>query len=342
MKRIIALIVSVLIIIGIFTVSVAQTPATKAETAVKSNNTVQYPLKVKDANGFEMTIPKEPQKIASLTLASDEILLSLVDKKRIIAISTTADDKGISNVSDIAKSIPNKITSKDIEKIIVFKPDLVFVANWADAKFVKQLRDTGIMVYAYAAPSSIEGIKKLVSEIAGLVNAKSNAINVNKSMDTTLEAVKAKVNTIKPQKKLTVLYCDSFWCTYGTGTTFDEIAKAAGVINAATKAKISGIVQINKEKVIEMNPDIIILPGWSYQGFDATDFAKKFKEDKSLAGLKAIKNNRVYMVTDAHMTSISQYITLAVGDVANLAYPDLFKKASVKPVPVINAGKGGQ
>jgi len=144
-------------------------------------------------------------------------------------------------------------------------------------------------------------------------------------MDSKLKEIEDKINTLKPEQKLTALGCDSFLYAYGKNTTFDDIVTKAGIINAASVAGIEGWKQISKEKIIELNPDVIFLPAWSYEGFDAKSFADEFKKDKSLQGVKAIKNNKVFMISEAHMTTNSQYIVLGVEDAAKAVYPDLFK-----------------
>ena len=69
----------------------------------------KFPLTVTDANGDAMTLENPPQRIVSLTLGSDEILLSLVDKSRIVSLTRYADDEGISNIAAEAKvSVPGR------------------------------------------------------------------------------------------------------------------------------------------------------------------------------------------------------------------------------------------
>lgn len=348
MKRIIALLTALLMVTVIFAGCGSSVQGTKADTtdtasAPAAASTVQqeqsaqakepqstlettaFPLKVKDAKNVEMTIEKKPEKIVSLTLGTDEMLFSLVDRSRIVGITNLSTDPGLSNIVDAAKDFPVKLNNTDVEKIISLQPDLIFMADWNDEKIVKQLRDAKFNVYVYKTPSGVDEQKKTIMEIARLVGDDKKGQELTAWMDSKLKAVEDKVKTIGDDKKLTAMCLDSFYYTYGKNTTFDDIAARAGLINLGVKAGITGWQQITKEKIVEMNPDVIFLPAWSYQGFDAKKFADDFKKDKSLAGVKAVKNNRVYMIPDAHMTSISQNIVLGVEDTAKAVYPDLFK-----------------
>lgn len=287
------------------------------------NVSTEFPMKVTDATGTEVTIAAKPVKIVSLTLGTDEILLEIAVKENIAAISYLSEDAGLSNIIEESKGIPVKLTL-DPEKVIELQPDIVFVADWTDIKFIQQLRDANIVVYTFLTPNSIDEQEKMIKEIGRLVGEYENAVILVETMEEKLKFIEEKLSSLNETDKLTALSCDSFFFAYGTGTMFDDIAAHAGLINISAKAGITKWQQISKEKIIEMDPDVIFLPAWSYEGFDANEFAEDFKNDESLKSVKAIKNNAVFMLPEAHMTAISQNIILGVEDVAKAVYPDLF------------------
>jgi len=291
----------------------------------QSDKSVNYPLTIKDSNGHEMTIDKKPEKIVSLTLGTDEILLELVGKDRIAALSELATDEGLSNVTKEAEGF-TLLAAKDTEKIISLQPDLVFVANWTDANIVQQLRDAGINVYAFKTAENISEQKKVIEELAYVTGEVEKGKEIIAQMDSKLKYVEEKVKNLKEEEKLKALSCDSFFYTYGKNTTFDDLASYAGVINLASELGMEGWVQISKEKIIELNPDVLILPSWSYEGFDADEFYNDIKNDKSLQSVNAVKNNRIFSLKESHTTALSQYIVLGVEDLAKAVYPELFKE----------------
>ncbi|HOJ11678.1 MAG TPA: ABC transporter substrate-binding protein [Clostridiales bacterium] len=300
------------------------------ETKTSNNNETGkenegFPLKIKDAKGTEVTIEKKPEKIVSLTLTTDEMLLSLVDDNRIAAISHLSVDPGLSNIAEEAAKIPVK-AKLELESLIALQPDLIIVSDWTDDNAVKQLRDANITVYAMATSNNIDEVKDAVLEVAKLVGEEQNGHEIVSWMNEKLKVVDEKIKTLKDDQKAKALIYDSFSTTYGKGTTFDSIAKNAGIINLASEAGIEMYQTIEKENIIKMNPDVIFLPSWSFEGFDAKKFTEDFKNDKSLAELKAVKNNKVFNLPDKHMVTTSQYIVLGVEDVAKAVYPDLFNK----------------
>lgn len=344
-NKFIALLIAVFMIIAVFAgcgakdgntakdnsvAAVQETPAqaqqeAQAKAQEDKKDAEVYPLKVKDFNGFEITIEKKPESIVSLTLGTDEMLLSLVDKSRIKALSgKIAEDEGISNVADKAKEFPK--AEQNVETVISLKPDIVFAASWMKKEAIQQMRDAKIPVYCYGTATNIEEQKKVILEIAHILGEDAKGREIAADMDKKLKEMEEKVKTLKPEEKLTVLSYNSYGTTYGKGTTFDDIVTRAGLVNAAAKAGLEGYPKISKEKIVELNPDVIILPAWSYdKKQDPAAFADEIKKDKSLASVNAIKNNRVYMLPDKHMSCVSQYIVLGVEDVAKAVYPQLFK-----------------
>lgn len=285
----------------------------------------KFPLTVTDANGDSMTLEKPPQRIVSLTLGSDEILLSLVDKSRIVSLTRYADDEGISNIAAEAKGVGTRTTMDQIEKIISLEPDLVITDTWADINYIKQLRDSGITVYAFRTPNNIDEQRAVIAELAHLVGADEKGREIISWMDEKLRAVEEKLSALKPEQRLTVMDYGELGSS-GKGTNFDDIVTRAGLINVISRAGIEGWPMISREKIIEFNPDIIILPSWYYDAGNSFESMRdSLVNDPSLQTVNAIKNNRIISVPNPHISAISHYVVLAVEDVAKAAYPELFE-----------------
>lgn len=284
-----------------------------------------FPITVKDANGYEMTIDSEPERIVSLTLGSDEMLMGLIDHSRIAALTRYADDESISNIAGEAKDVPARATMDNIEGVIALKPDLVILDTWADANYVKQLRDSGINVYTFSTPCNIDDQKKVITELAHVTGADDKGRELIEWMDSKLAEVEDKLSKLKPEDKLTVMDYGEMGSS-GIGTNFDDIVTRAGLINAVARAGMKDWPVVSKEKMIELDPQIIILPSWYYdQSKSLEGMINELKGDKSLQTISAIKNNRLIAVPNPHISAISQYVVLAVEDVAKAAYPELFE-----------------
>ncbi len=287
-----------------------------------------YPLEVVDDLGNKIVLKSKPVRILSGTLMTDEILLALVDKSRIIGITTLADDPGISNVAGETFGIPNRVTL-NVEKFISLSPDIIFLASWSDASKVKQLRDAGLQVFQLDSPLTVSQVEKVIKEVAHVVGEDEKGDKLVKWMEDELNYVRKRVGDIPINKRLTVMDYGTWGSSFGKGSSWDNIVKLAGLINAVGNLKADkwGNVPISKEKLIEIDPDILILPAWVWGDPTGSDkFFKKIITDPALQGLKAIKENRVYRIPEKYKASTSQYIVYAVVELAKLAYPKRFKQ----------------
>lgn len=299
-----------------------------ASQTAETNGTAaatKYPLTLTDAKGASVTIGAKPAKIISMPLGTCEMLLSMVDKSTIAAMTYYVDDPNVSNISDAAKGVGQRLDA-NAEKIIALQPDLVFVDNWTDDGVIKQLRDAKINVMVLDLPSNIAQEKDMLKMLGEITDESSKAQEVADQMDQKLKEISDRLANLKEGQKLSILDYSEMSSTSGKGTNFDDIVSRAGLINPVSNDGLEGWPQLSKEMVIKYNPDIISLPSWYYDTKNSFDsLSKSVREDKALAGVKAVKNNRLISVPYNHISSTSQYSVLAVEDMAKAAYPDLFK-----------------
>jgi len=223
---------------------------------------------------------KKYNHIVSLTLSGDEMLLGLVPENRIAGLSGKInEDKEISNIVDI----------------------------------------TGAKVYFYKTPNSYEEQKKLIRDLANLVEEKENGEKLIKNMDDRLKALQNKIAKNYKGAKPRILMYTSFGTTSGKNTTFNDMVKLINGVNVVAEAGIDGFKDISKEKVIELNPDIIIVPiAKKYD--NVNKISKLFFEDPSFKNVKAIKNKKVYFIQYKDITPTSQYMINSIEELAKVVY----------------------
>ena len=83
----------------------------------------------------------------------------------------------------------------------------------------------------------------------------------------------------------------------------------------------------SKEKLIELDPDVLVLPGWVYgNAGGAEEFYRRVTSDPALRSLKAVRNRRVVRMPENLRAATSQYIVEAVEFLARAVYPELWGK----------------
>jgi cobalamin transport system substrate-binding protein len=297
------------------TATAAPTEAATTAPTEAAAQTDTYPVTVKDGTGADFTLDQKPQRIVSLTLGTDEVLLDLVGPERLVAVTYLADDKTTSNIAGRPELAQIKGRyNDDPEQVLSANPDLVVAGSFTKPDVLDQLRKAGLKVYVEGNFTSIEAMKQNVLTLGKLVGEDAKAQAIADDMDKELAEIADKLKSA-PAHKPTVLYLASDNWAAGSATTVDDIIIHAGGVNAASM--LNDWNQISPEKVVEINPDVVILSPYVADA----DFVK----NPAYQGLSAIQNHRVAAPSDAHLSATSQYIILAVQDVAKVLYPDLFK-----------------
>ncbi len=272
-----------------------------------------YPLTLKDDTGRTVRIPHRPTRILSLTLGTDEMLLSMVSPKRIIGLDYYSTNPTYSNIVAKVKQARIKPVGSaaglpSAEALIKMRPDLVLTADYTNQKVVRQLQAAGIPVYEFTTFSSIAQIESHILILGRMVGDEAKARAMVADMNRQLAALRQKA----PKRRLTVAYY-SYGDVAGRNTTVNNIIADAGGVNAASK--VNGWAQVSVEQLLAMNPDVIIVPNDSGA---ARAQLKQFLATRGVSALRAVREHHVYTAPDAQLSDVAQYITLGVRDVEQM------------------------
>lgn len=285
-----------------------------------------YPLSVRDDSGTVVSLRGRPTRIVSLATHTDDILTDLVDHSRLLGVTVFAADPAISNVAERVRDVAHRLTL-NVEVILALEPDLVFVAAWSEADKIAQLRAAGVPIFVTRSPLEPDGIAATIRTVAHLVGEAARGEQMIERMNRRLEAVWARVGPLPASRRLRVLDYATWGAAMGAGSSWDALLRRAGLINAAAglAADSWGQVPLSKEKILELDPDILVLPGWVYGDAAASAaFLRQIVEDPALRELRAIRQKRVYRLPEGLKGATSQYVADAVEHLARLAYPELF------------------
>ena len=264
----------------------------------------------------------KPQRIVSLNIRSDEILLALVPPERVIALSRLADDDGISNITGEAKQISQRVTL-NAEQLIFMHPDLVLATQSQPPELIQTLRDAGIIVHVHKTPHKIGDVETVIRQTAEAVGEKEGGERLIQQMEAEMRPINTAVDNIPSEERVKLVRFTLLGGSGGKGTSFDEICRLAGVQNGASVIGVKNGQQLSKEQIIRFNPEVLILPTWGYTtNTNMDEYAADILNDPALQQVKAVQNKRVVIIEDRHMLSTSQYMVECVKDVFRAAYPE--------------------
>lgn len=282
---------------------------------------------VVDIRGTVVEMPEKPKRIVTLSTSMDEIILGMLPTKNLVAINAILDDPVSSNIVKKAQKIREKIKNPSVEQIFSLQPDLVIVPDWGNAEIVDSLRDLGLKVVVCKGPRSVEDVRETTMLLAKAIGEERKGIQLIAKMDEKLKEIKNKVDKIPTEKRKTIILISLMSSYGGIGCSFDDMCNYAGVVNGVSAAGVKNGQILGKERLVEINPDVLIMPVYNDHGnFDVESFRKEFLEDPSLQTLTAIKEKRLYMPREGYIYNSSQDIVYGIQEIALAAYGDDFSQ----------------
>ncbi len=271
-----------------------------------------FPRTVVDGIGRSILLDERPARIFSATLATDNILLTLVEPERVVGVTRFASDSRGSYVADKVRPHMTQIDALSPELILSAAPDLVLLASWNDPDAVKQLRDLGLSVYTFTSFSSVADALENIRRVGEITGEEERAEALIDSFNQEAKAIALAIGD-RPRPK--VLSWDSWGTTTGTGTSMHDIIEMAGGENLAATHSIEGWKEIDRETIISMNPDVIVTES-------GQSFVESVLADPTLQSVTAVRTGRVVYVE--HTGALNHHFILAIRQLAQYLHPEAF------------------
>ena len=192
------------------------------------------------------------QRIVSLNLCTDELLLRLAPEKTASVTWLSLAPSG-SNVSDLAARVP--INHGLAEQVIAAEPDLVLAGTFTARIAVGMIKRAAIPVVEFSPPRSLDEARKNIREVAALVGAEDKGRALNEEIDRRVAAVAAKPRSVRP----TAVVLNPNGATVGQGSLADQVMTVAGLDNVAAKLRTDNYAQIPLEVVALHKVDVLIV-----------------------------------------------------------------------------------
>ncbi len=246
------------------------------------------------------------QRIVTLSPSINEIVYALDEGQNVVANTKHCDfPEESKNISKIGGY--NDIS---LEKILDVKPTIVIGQDY-DEKLIQNLKALNIKVLSYKT-NTIENIRNTVLELGILFKKEDKAKEIISNIDNSLATLKS----ITENKKILIVISPKNNLSnqiYVTGNFiyFEDIIKASGNKNAYNSTNLAQPV-VNTEKIINMNPDIIVLLAPFYDGKTAE--LNQLKELWRTLPINAAKQNNIYAVDKLYAGIPSQRVEFFIND----------------------------
>ncbi len=279
----------------------------------------QFPKILVDPIGEEYSLNEPPQRIVSITLGTDEILSVLVDTNRITGVTHLSD---IASMSNIPHWYPEQIKriQGEVEEILSLEPDLVFVASYTRAETVRLLLSSSVPVVRLRHYDSFRDIEENIQLVAKVTGSEQQATTLLATLRKNAQSITQKVNGLDRAR---VLYYSLDGYTAGAGTKINEMIEMAGGYNVINETNITGSHKISEEIAIGLEPDVVLMSGWSPEGEIVP--SERLAARPAWQNTPAIRQQRVYDLRGTWVLSVSQYSWDGIEEIAKLLHPEVFE-----------------
>jgi iron complex transport system substrate-binding protein len=191
-----------------------------------------------------------PERIVSTNVCTDQLLLLLVERERIAALSNLSTDPTLSTMAETARGIPQ--TGGRAEEIVPLKPDLVLANAWTGAKASRFLKGLGIKVLVVPEAKSLEEIGDVVAMLGDALIASERAAQIVSDMRSRIANLRRA-----PSRRMALVYEPNGY-TPSTGTLTDSVLMASGWTNLAPTLGVRSYGAVPLERVVLTQPDLLV------------------------------------------------------------------------------------
>lgn len=228
------------------------------------------------------------ERIITLTPSINEIVFALGQGKNVVANTL------FSNYPKESKDLPKVggYATMSLEKILNFKPTVVIAQDY-NQKLISDLKALGVKTLVFKT-NTLDDIKHTIKTLGEYFKVEEKANEFLSQIDNELKQLSNIINdkkillVIGPRKDLN----NQIYIT-GNNLYFEDVIKASGNRNAYFSTSTNQPV-VNKEKIINMNPDIIIL--LSPRIKDNLEEQKRLEESWKTLPVNASINKNVYLI----------------------------------------------
>lgn len=196
------------------------------------------------------TPPATPERIVSMNLCSDQLVLALADRQQIAGLTRNAVDPGMSDEAPAARGLP--LLSNSAEQILAIDPDLV-VGMPASGSAALAVAPDRYSLLDLETANRLDQIYRTIGQTAAAVGhpARGAALIARMKQDIA--------DLPRPGRGRVAAYYQRRGYMTGTGTLVDDMMTRVGLVNLAGKLGKPPLSQLSLEEMVAARPDFLIV-----------------------------------------------------------------------------------
>jgi iron complex transport system substrate-binding protein len=220
----------------------------------------------------------EPQRIVSMNLCLDSVLVELVPREHILALSQYARDPWRSTIASVAATLP--YTNETAEEVVALGPDLVLASRHSAIATRNALKRVGVRFELFGVPQSIDESLTQIRRLAKLLHRKSEG----EALVGRVQSAIAQARPAPGERLLTAAIYQPGGLTTGANTVVGELMKIAGLENVAARYGVTSYRPLSLELLISQPPDVLLVGDTTY---GAPTHAERLVHHRALRALQS-------------------------------------------------------
>ena len=247
-----------------------------------------------------------PQRVLCADAGAADLVLALIDEERVVCVPEQASLWSGHYQREGASPPARTFAGYTPEQVLSREPDLVVAHGSQSLETTGVLREEGVPVLVLPDPGTPAELARSIERLGRVLHAQERARALVERVGERLDALAAG----KGEEELTALVYSNYgtggWAA-GSGTSADLMLSAAGLVNAAAAAGIRSHGEIDVERLLVLDPDVLVV-GASYKDPRRSATLDYLKGERALAGLTALRTGRVVVLPQHLITNVSHWV----------------------------------
>jgi len=172
----------------------------------------------------------EPQRVVSMNLCLDSVLVELVPRDHILALSQYSRDPWRSTIAGIAATLP--YTNETAEEVVALRPDLVLASRHSAIATRNALARVGVRFELFGVPQTIDESLQQIRRLATLLHRKAEG----EALIGRIQNAIVRARPAPGERTLTAAIYQPGGLTTGANTVVGQLMSIAGLDNVAAGA----------------------------------------------------------------------------------------------------------
>ncbi|MCZ6609490.1 MAG: ABC transporter substrate-binding protein [Alphaproteobacteria bacterium] len=201
--------------------------------------------------------PPKPRRIASLNVCTDQLLLLLGLRARLVSVTFLAADPSSSAMPEAVRGL--NLNRGRAEEILPLRPDLVLAGSTAATPTVQLLRRLGHRVVVVPLATKLDDIPRNIETVARATGEEARGRKLIAEFRNELKRITAGHAAARKGPKPSAMLFGPNGVTSGAHSLAGAVIRAAGFTNSMAALGLAGVGRVPLETVLASRPRLLIL-----------------------------------------------------------------------------------